>query len=155
MRKINCLIKQKKRGGATTASTGAAGNFGFFSVLVGFFSCFCHISTNMGITTRSSSSYGHTAPRYYSSYSCTSGAMCPFPHWVRYFPRSMIFHHLTSLCLHLCLILFTELIPLVILVGIAILTHQVALTHLIPLHLVPLLISPTVVVFVLIVLKNI
>ena len=77
--------------------------------------------------------------------------MCSFPHWVRYFPRSMIFHHLTSLHLHLHLILFIALIPLVILVGIAILTHQVALTHLIPLHLVPLLISPTVVVFVLIV----
>ena len=71
------------------------------------------------------------------------GAMCPFSHWVKYFPQSMIFHHLSSLCL--CLILFTKLIPLVILVGIVILTYQVVLAHLIPLHLVPLLISPTVV----------
>ena len=64
--------------GAITASTGAAGNFGFFSALVGFF----HVSATsvpMWGSSRSSSSYGHTAHGYYSSYSCTSGGNVSFP----------------------------------------------------------------------------
>ena len=49
--------------GATTAGTGAAGNFGFFSVLVGFFHVSATSVLTWGSSQSSSSSYGHTAPR--------------------------------------------------------------------------------------------
>ena len=67
-------------------------------------------------------------------------------------------HHLTSL--QVLVILFmtamSKIVPVVILVGIAaILTHQIPLTHLMTLDLVPLLTSPIVVVFVLTVSENI
>ena len=63
---------------ATTTSTGAADNFGFFSMMMGFFHSSATSVQTWG-ASRSSSSYGHTAPRYYSSYSCTSGGSVSFP----------------------------------------------------------------------------
>ena len=53
--------------GATTTSTGVADNFGFFQTMEGFF----HSSATSvlmwgGSRSSSSSSYGHTAPGYYS-----------------------------------------------------------------------------------------
>ena len=118
--------------GATAASTGAADNFGFFQTMVGFSAT----SVPMwGGSRSSSSSYG-----YYSSYSHTSGSVCPFLYWVAYFPACPIIH-LTSLCL--CLFLFMKLMSMIVLLVIhagipAILTH---LAHLILLvvPLVPLL----------------
>ena len=152
MRKINRLIKQKKRSTVLlppalvwqTILDFFQHWWGFFIVLPHQYLCGEHhdpLLLHMDTLPPGTTHHTHVL----------LGAMCPFPHWVRYFPRSLIFYLLTSLHLCLHLILFTKLILLVILVGIAILTHQVALTHLIPLHLVPLLISARVVVFVLIV----
>ena len=154
MRKINHLIKQKKRSMVLLLPAKVQ------QAILDFFQCWWGFLMFLPYQYQCGDHHDplllHMGTLLSGTTHCTHvllGAMCPFPHWVRYFPRSMVFCHLTSLCLHLHLhlILFTKLIPLVILVGIAILTHQVALTHIIPLHLAPLLISPTVVVFVLIV----
>ena len=71
---------EEEEHGATTISTGAAGNFGFLSELVGFF----HVSATSvpmwGSSRSSSSSYEHTAPRYYSLYSRPSGGNVSFSH---------------------------------------------------------------------------
>ena len=112
-------------------------------MMVGFFHSSATSVLMWGASQSSSSSYGHTAPEYYSSYSCTSGGSVSFPSLGGIF--SYMFH-LTSL--HLCLILFikimSKIVCLVILAGIpAILTH---LPHLILLAvpLVPLLPIPPV-----------
>ena len=77
------------------------------------------------------------------------GAVCPFPHWVGYFPQSLMVHHLTSLHVIMFMKAMSIIVHVVILVGIvAILTHQIPLTHLIPLDLVSLLTSPIVIVLV-------
>ena len=69
---------EEEEHGATTSSTGAADNFGFFSALVGFFHSSA-TSVLMWGASRPSSSYGHTAPGYYSLYSHTSGGNVSFP----------------------------------------------------------------------------
>ena len=63
----------------TTTSTGVADTFGFFSTMMGFFHSSATSVPAWGASRSSSSSYGHTAPGYYSSYSCTSGGSMSFP----------------------------------------------------------------------------
>ena len=77
MRKISLPMKRKKKSRATTKSTHAADTFGFFSMMMGLF----HSSPSVPMygDSRSSSSYGQTAPGYYSSYSHTSGGSVSFP----------------------------------------------------------------------------
>ena len=65
--------------GATTARTGAAGNFGFFISIGGVFYVSATSVLTWGSSSSSSSSYGHTVPGYYSLYSCTSGGNVSFP----------------------------------------------------------------------------
>ena len=92
-----------------------------------------------GGSRSSSSSYGHTAPGYYSLYSCTSGGSVSFPSLGGIF--SSLPHHSSdqSSSLFLFMKLMSTIVHLVIHAGIpAILTH---LAHLILLvvPLVPLL----------------
>ena len=77
--------EEEEERGATTTSTGAAYNFGFFSMMVGFFHSSATSVPMWGASRSSSSSYGHTAIRYYSSYSCTSGGSVSFPSLGRIF----------------------------------------------------------------------
>ena len=63
----------------TTMSTGVADTSGFFSTMMGFFHSFATSVLAWGASRSSSSSYGHTAPGYYSSYSHTSGSSVSFP----------------------------------------------------------------------------
>ena len=70
--------EKKKDRGATAASSGRSAHFGFFSALIGHF----HTAASTTLTwesSRSSSSYGHTAPGYYSLYTHTSGGSVSFP----------------------------------------------------------------------------
>ena len=59
-------------------STGVADTFIFFSVMMGFFNSSATSVLVWGASRSSSSSYGHTACGYYSSYSCTSGGSVSF-----------------------------------------------------------------------------
>ena len=64
--------------GATATSSGRSAHFGFFSALIAHF----HTAASTTLTwesSRSSSSYGHTASGYYSSYTHTSGGSVSFP----------------------------------------------------------------------------
>ena len=63
----------------TTTSTHAADTFGFFSMMIRFFHSFASSVPAWGASRSSSSSYGQTAPGYYSSYSHTSGGSMSFP----------------------------------------------------------------------------
>ena len=60
-------------------STGAADTLGFFSTMMGLVHSSVKSVPVMGASQSSSSSYEHTAPGYYSSYSCTSGGSVSFP----------------------------------------------------------------------------
>ena len=71
--------EEEEDSGATTASTGAADNFGFFQTMLGFFHSSVTSVPMWGGSRSSSSSYGHTAPGYYSLYSCTFGGSVSFP----------------------------------------------------------------------------
>ena len=75
----NSSTEEKKEDrGATAASSGRSAHFGFFSALIGHF----HTAASTMPTwesSRSSSSYGHTAPGYYSSYTHASGGSVSFP----------------------------------------------------------------------------
>ena len=71
----NSSTEEKKEDlGATAASSGRSAHFGFFSALIGHF----HTMPTWE-SSRSSSSYGHTAPGYYSSYTHASGGSVSFP----------------------------------------------------------------------------
>ena len=92
--------------GATTASTGAADIFRFFQTMVGFFIVLPHqyrcgedhdpLLLHMDTLPLDTTHHTHVL----------QGAVCPFLHWVAYFPPCLIIH-LTSLHLHL--FLFMEL----------------------------------------------
>ena len=75
----NSSTEEKKEDrGATAASSGRLAHFGFFSALIGHF----HTAASTMPTwesSRSSSSYGHTAPGYYSLYTHTSRGSVSFP----------------------------------------------------------------------------
>ena len=60
-------------------STRAADTFGFFSMMIRFFHSSASSVPVWGASRSSSSSYGQTAPGYYSSYSHTSGGSVSFP----------------------------------------------------------------------------
>ena len=60
-------------------STRAAGTFGFFSTMIRIFHSSASSVLVWGASRSSSSSYGQTAPGYYSSYSRTSGGSVSFP----------------------------------------------------------------------------
>ena len=60
-------------------STHAADTFRFFSTMIRFFHSSASSVPAWGSSRSSSSSYGQTAPRYYSSYSRTSGGSVSFP----------------------------------------------------------------------------
>ena len=60
-------------------STCVADTFGFFSMLMGLFHSSSSSVPVWGDSRSSSSSYGQTAPGYYSSYSHTSGGSVSFP----------------------------------------------------------------------------
>lgn len=62
-----------------TERTGRASNFGFISSLFGSFHSAATSVSTWGDSRLSSSSSGHTAPGYYSSYSRTSGGSVSFP----------------------------------------------------------------------------
>ena len=62
----------------TTMSTRAADTFGFFSTMSRFLYNSASSVLAWGASRSSSSSYGQTAPGYYSSYSCTSGGSVTF-----------------------------------------------------------------------------
>ena len=111
-------------------STHMADTFGLFSTMIRFFHSSASSVPVWRASRSSSSSYGQTAPGYYSSYSCTSGGSVSFHHWVGYFPWSLMLHHLISHCPHLMIF-----IP-------AILTHLPYLPHLILLAVVPLVPIP-------------
>ena len=70
--------KEEEECHATTTSTGVADTFGFFSTMMGLFHSSATSVPAWG-AARSSSSYGHNAPGYYSSYSRTSGGSVSFP----------------------------------------------------------------------------
>ena len=76
---ISSNEKKEEECHATTTSTCMADTFGFFSTMIRVF----HSSTSSvpvwGDSRSSSSSYGQTAPGYYSSYSHTSGGSVSFP----------------------------------------------------------------------------
>ena len=75
----NSSTEEKKEDrGATAASSGRSAHFGFFSALIGHFHTAAS-TTPTWESSRSSSSYGHTAPGYYSSYTHTSGGSVSFP----------------------------------------------------------------------------
>ena len=75
----NSSTEEKKEDrGATAASSGRSVHFGFFSALIGHFHTAAS-TTPTWESSRSSSSYGHTAPGYYSSYTHTSGGSVSFP----------------------------------------------------------------------------
>ena len=75
----NSSTEEKKEDrGATAASSGRSAHFGFFSALIGHFHTAAS-TTPTWKSSRSSSSYGHTAPGYYSSYTHTSGGSVSFP----------------------------------------------------------------------------
>ena len=155
---ISSNEEEEEERGATTASTGVADNFGFFSTMVGFFHSSATSVQMWGASRSSSSSYGHTAPRVLLIILMYFWGQCILSliGWDIF--RDLMFH-LTSL--HLRIILFikvmSKIVHLVILAGIpALLTH---LPHLILLAvpLVPLLpITPgiTLDVLVQIVSKN-
>ena len=63
----------------TTMSTRAADTFGFFSTMIRFFHSSASSVPAWGASRSSSSSYGQTAPGYYSSHSHTSGGSVSFP----------------------------------------------------------------------------
>ena len=65
--------------GTITTSTGVADNFGFFQTMLGFFHSSAISVLTWGGSRSSSSSHGHTAPGYYSSYSHTSRGSVSFP----------------------------------------------------------------------------
>ena len=71
--------EEEEKHRATTTSSGAADNYGFFSMMMGFFHSSATSVPMWGASRSSSSSYGHTAPRYYSLYSHTSGGSVSFP----------------------------------------------------------------------------
>ena len=110
-KKNNSSTEEKKKDcGATAASSGRSVHFGFFSALIGHFHTAAS-TTPTWESSRSSSSYGHTAPGYYSSYTHASGGSVSFPsvgHYFLHFPK------LHSLCLHLLLPLH-PLLPLLLL----------------------------------------
>ena len=56
-----------------------ANTFGFFSMMIRFFHSSASSVLAWGASRSSSSSYGQTAPGYYSSYSRTSGGSVSFP----------------------------------------------------------------------------
>ena len=60
-------------------STRAADTFGFFSMMIRVFHSSASSVLVWGDSQSSSSSYGQTAPGYYSSYSHTSGGSVSFP----------------------------------------------------------------------------
>ena len=70
--------EEKENRGATAASSGRSVHFGFFSALIGHFHTAAS-TTPTWESSRSSFSYGHTAPGYYSSYTHTSGGSVSFP----------------------------------------------------------------------------
>ena len=70
--------ENKEDRGATAASSGRLALFGFFSALIGHFHTAAS-TTPTWESLRSSSSYEHTAPGYYSSYTHASGGSVSFP----------------------------------------------------------------------------
>ena len=75
----NSSTEEKKEDrGATATSSGRSVHIGFFSALIGHFHTAAS-TTPTWESSRSSSSYGHTAPGYYSSYTHTSGGSVSFP----------------------------------------------------------------------------
>ena len=75
----NSSTEEKKEDhGATVTSSGRSVHFIFFSALIGHFHTAAS-TTPTWESSRSSSSYGHTAPGYYSSYTHTSGDSVSFP----------------------------------------------------------------------------
>ena len=66
-------------------STRAADTFGFFSMMIWFSHSSASSVPAWGASRFSSSSYGQTAPGYYSSYSRTSGGSVSFPSLGRIF----------------------------------------------------------------------
>ena len=77
--KNNSSTEEKKEDrGATAASSGRSAHFGFFSALIGHFHTAAS-TTPTWESSRFSSSYGHTAPGYYSLYTHTSGGSVSFP----------------------------------------------------------------------------
>ena len=69
--------EEEEEHGATTTSTGVADHF--FSMMVGLFHSSATSVLTWGVSQSSSSSYGHTASGYYSSYSRISGGSVSFP----------------------------------------------------------------------------
>ena len=82
---ISSNEKEEEECHATTTSTRAADTFGFFSVMIRFFHSSASSVPAWGASRSSSSSYGQTAPGYYSSYSHTSGGSVSFPSLGRIF----------------------------------------------------------------------
>ena len=76
---ISSNEKKEEECHATTTSTHAADTFGFFSMMIGLFHSSASSVPAWGDSRSSSSSYGQTAPGYYSSYSHTSGGSVSFP----------------------------------------------------------------------------
>ena len=79
MRKITSNEKEEEECRVTTTSTRVADTFGFFSMMMRFFHSSATSVPAWGASRSSSSSYGQTAPGYYSSYSRTSGGSVSFP----------------------------------------------------------------------------
>ena len=76
---ISSNEKKEEECHVTTMSTRVADTFGFFSTMMGLFHSSASSVPAWGDSQSSSSSYGQTTH-------ILLGAVCPFHHWVGYFP---------------------------------------------------------------------
>ena len=124
MRKINCPMRQKKRSMVLLPALVRQPILVFFSMMVGFSIVLphqrqCEEHHNALLLCMDTLSLSTTHPTH-----VLLGAVCPFPHWVGYFPQSLMVHHLTSLHVILFMKAMSIIVHVVILLGIvAILTH--------------------------------
>ena len=86
MQKISLPMKRKKKSACNYHEYSCGRYFWIFSMIIGLFHSSASSVLAWGDSRSSSSSYGQTAPGYYSSYSHTSGGSVSFPSLGRMFP---------------------------------------------------------------------